>query len=158
MQAQKPDEYQVKAAYLHGFGQFVTWPDAAGGRAVFEVCLLGRDPFGDALNEVVAGAVVRDKPVTVRRLTRAREVAGGCHILFVSVPGVELGAVLDFVRGLPVLTVGESPQFAERGGIIGFVTQSNRVRFVVNRAAADRAGLSLSSELLRVASAVLQHH
>jgi hypothetical protein len=56
----------------------------------------------------------------------------------------------------PVLIVGDSPEFAQRGGMIGFSTEGSRVRFTVNLAATQAAGLMLQSELLRVAAAVLR--
>lgn len=156
--AQKSPEYQVKAAYLYGFGRFVEWPPtapAAAGKA-FVVCVLGDDPFGRWLDEVAAGAVMKDKPVSVRRISQLEESAA-CHTLFISLSEeIRLGRILETLDNRPVLTVSDAPQFAQHGGMIGFTLDGNRVRFTVNLAATQDAGLQLNSELLRVAATILK--
>ena len=151
-----PRDYDVKAAYLFNFGRFTTWPAAgAGGEsAAFGVCVLGRDPFGAVLDAMVTGEMIDGKRVIVRRIARA-ENTEGCRILFVSgSEDAELGHILQTLVGSQVLTVSDLPQFVERGGMIQFVSDGKRIRFTVNVAAATQVGLTLSSELLRVAAAV----
>lgn len=155
-QGARPQEYEVKAAYLYSFGKFVAWP-AAGTAAgsPFLMCVLGHDPFGRTLDVTVANAVVWDRPVEVRRVVDA-EQARGCQIVFVSTSEEAiLDGTLATLGREAVLTVGESPRFAERGGMIEFIVQASRVRFAVNASAAETAGLTLSSELLRVATTVI---
>jgi hypothetical protein len=156
VQGQKPSEYQVKAAYLYGFGRFVDWPATAAPAETFVVCVLGRDPFGHWLDEVAAGAVINDKPVSVHRISLVQE-SGSCRTLFVSAAEADrLAEILDALAHRPVLTVGDAPQFAQRGGMIGFSLEGNRVRFTVNLGATHNAGLELNSELLRVAALILR--
>jgi hypothetical protein len=152
--AQRPEEYQVKAAYLHSFGRFVEWPPTAG--TAFAICVIGLDPFGRALDDVVAGATIHDRPVNVIRVTEAHDAAS-CQIAFVAASeNARLDAVLGALQDSPVLTVGEAPDFVQRGGMIGFAFDGNRVRFAINLAAAQDAGLMVSSELLRVAVAIVR--
>jgi hypothetical protein len=154
----RPREYEVKAAYLYGFGRFVEWPPTAEAFASGDVsvCVLGEDPFGRWLDEAVLGTTIKDRPVVVRRIVRPEE-AKACHTVFVSASeDGRLPRILQALAGKPVLTVGETPQFAERGGVIGFVTDGARIRFNVNLAAAQASGLVLQSELLRVAASVLR--
>lgn len=156
--AQRPSEYQVKAAYLYGFGRFVEWPADApvATDAAFVLCVLGDDPFGTLLDQAAEGGLVKNKPVSVRRIARA-EAAGDCDTLFVSASEQpRLARVLSVLDRKPVLTVGDSPEFAQRGGMIGFSMEGSRVRFTVNLPAAQDAGLMLQSELLRVAVTVLR--
>jgi hypothetical protein len=155
--AQRPREYQVKAAYLYSFGRFVEWPATApSGAPNFVVCVLGDDPFGRLLDEATGDATIRAKPVTIRRLARLEDGVE-CDTLFVSASEEpRLGRILKGLEGKPVLTVGDSPQFAQRGGMIGFSLDGGRVRFTVNIEAAQDAGLMMQSELLRVAAAVLR--
>jgi len=156
--AQRPAEYQVKAAYLYGFGRFVEWPPAAAvaGDGAFVLCVLGDDPFGRLLDQAAEGAVLKNQPVSVRRIERAED-AVACDTLFVSASEQpRLPRILSVVGRQPVLTVGDSPEFAQRGGMIGFSMEGSRVRFTVNLAAAQDAGLMLQSELLRVAASVLR--
>jgi hypothetical protein len=156
--AQRPAEYQVKAAYLYGFGRFVEWPAAAGGATdgAFVLCVLGEDPFGRLLDEAAEGAVLKNQPVSVRRIARVEE-GGACDTLFVGASEQpRLPRILSVLDGRPVLTVGDSADFARQGGMIGFSMEGSRVRFTVNLAAAQEAGLMLQSELLRVAAGVLR--
>ncbi len=153
--AQRAAEYEVKAAYLVNFAKFVVWPAATRPRGdVFAICVVGADPFGRALDDVVRGTQVDGRVVVVRRLASAG-VDDDCWILFVS--GSEerrVGDVLRAVSGADVLTVSDMPQFVGRGGMIQLVTRDGRVRFEINLAPAEDVGLRVRSELLRVALAV----
>jgi hypothetical protein len=120
------------------------------------LCVLGEDPFGRLLDQAVEGGLVKNQPVSVRRIGRAEE-GGECDTLFVSAseqprPATDPGGA----RSSSVLTVGDSPEFAQHGGMIGFSVEGSRVRFTVNLTAAQSAGLMLQSELLRVAATVLR--
>jgi hypothetical protein len=157
--AQRPTatEHEVKAAYLLSFGKYVQWPAGARRSApAFELCVVGPDPFGAALDRVATGSVIGGREVQARRLSTAAD-AGGCHVLFVSgSDGRRISELLAALGPADVLTVGDSPQFLARGGMIRFATQGGRVRFEVNLSNAQAAGLVLSSDLLRVASTVLR--
>lgn len=160
-QTAKPTEYQVKAAYLANFSKFIEWqqgasmPPNGAGQAdePFAICVLGRDPFGPALDAALAGESVGRHPLVPRRVTNAREAAG-CREVFIAEDDRELRKDLAALDKSAVLTVGDQPEFLKRGGMIQFVLEGNRVRFEVNLTAAKKAGLNLSSELLKVASAV----
>lgn len=153
-QSRKPTERDVEAAYLFNFGKFVKWPAPAANRdPAFTICVLGEDPFGNTLDATVSGEKVEGKAVVVRRVASQKEVSG-CRIVFVS--SSEDTKVKLVLSGLDpgVLTVSDMPNFAAQGGMIQFVTEGNRVRFAVNLTAAEKAGLTLSSELLKVATNV----
>jgi hypothetical protein len=154
--AQRPTatEYEVKAAYILSFGKFVQWPAGARRSApTFELCVIGPDPFGSALDRVVAGSTVGGRGVQARRISDAAD-AGGCHVLFVGSESRQVPELLASLLPDDVLTVGDGADFLERGGMIRFVTRDGRVRFEVNLTKAQAAGLVLSSDLLRVASNV----
>jgi hypothetical protein len=150
----KPTEYEVKAAYLLNFGKFVQWPSLAeqnGGAHSFFLCVLGRDPFGPVLDTTLAGETISGKNIISRHIATAQETEG-CQVLFISAS--EEGRVNDILHslsGTPVLTVSDLPRFTSQGGMIQFVMEQDRVRFEVNLMAAQQAGLSLSSQLLKVA-------
>lgn len=148
-----PTEYQVKAAYLFNFGRFVQWPSQASSaqNATFPICVLGADPFGKALDETIAGQSINSKTVVARRINDVGNAAG-CRVVFISaVDGAHLKFILDSLDTFSILTVSDMPDFMNRGGMIQFVKRRRTVRFAINLAAARRAGLSLSSELLKVA-------
>jgi YfiR/HmsC-like len=153
---QKPSEYQVEAAYLYNFGRFVEWPaNLPTAKAdSFSICALGEDPFGPSLHATFAGERVGNKSVVARRISNPRESAD-CQILFISSSErSRLNKIIESLDKTAVLTVSDMPQFSQRGGMIQFVLEDNRVRFEVNLSATQKAGLTLSSELLKVATAV----
>jgi hypothetical protein len=148
-QAQAP-EAQVKAAFLYNFARFVDWPQARRGGSVVSLCLLGAEPFGgyaDALNGRPVGAGT----LTVRRIARPPDAAA-CDMVFLpNAEAARLPALLDAARGRRLLTVGETPGAAAGGLVINFYLEQNRVRFEINIDAAQRTGLSINSQLLRLA-------
>lgn len=149
-------EYQVKAAFLYNFAKFVDWPPAVfkDTKTPLEICVYGHDPFGAALEDALLGKAVGDRRVALGRATQFRDLAG-CHVIFVSSPEREPTADLAVrLKGRAVLLVGESEDFVASGGIIQFTIEDNRVRFVINPDAADRAGLKISSKLLALARIV----
>lgn len=151
-----PTEYQLKAAFLYSFTKYVQWPEPASGKedAPLALCVLGEDPFGAYLDEAVAGETVRGRRITTRRLASAAN-AGGCHVLFVSGSEADhLPEILAALAGRSVLTVSDSDGFAEQGGIIGMIEKTNRIGLVINVAAAERARLTISSQLLKLGEIV----
>jgi hypothetical protein len=151
-----PTESQVKAAYLYNFGKFVRWqadrqlrPDS------LEICVLGKDPFGAVLDSTVAGESIDGRKITVTRLAKVQD-AEHCNILFISTSEENrLSSILSAVQPFGPLTVSDIPSFAQRGGIIEFVAQKDKIRFEVNRFAAEQSHVMLSSELLKVAVKVI---
>ena len=155
-QTPKATETQVKAAYLYNFGRFVEWPaqNSSTKPDAFAVCVLGQDPFGPTLDAILAGETIGGKSVVARRISDPQESVN-CQILFLSSAEKDrLGKVIETLEKEPVLTVSDMPQFSQRGGMIQFVLEGNTIRFEVNLAAAQRAGLALSSQLLKVATVV----
>jgi len=154
-QRPKPSDYQVKAAYLYNFGRFVEWPKVATAKSgPFTVCVLGADPFGSTLDATMAGETIGGRNVVARRISTPEESVN-CEILFLSTAEAgRLNKIMDGLDKAAVLTVSDIPQFAQRGGMIQFVLEGNRVRFEVNLTASQHAGLTLSSDLLKVAIAV----
>jgi hypothetical protein len=144
-------EYDLEAAFLFHFAQFVQWPSEAlpEKNTPLTIGILGEDPFGKSLDEIVANESVAGHKLLVRRLQRVSQ-ADSCHILFVSSSEKgRLDQILARVKRRSVLTVGETKQFAQRSGMIGFVVADKRLRLAINLAAANEAGLTISSKLLR---------
>ncbi|MGH9515076.1 MAG: YfiR family protein [Terriglobales bacterium] len=153
----RPTESQVESAYLYNFGKFVTWPAGhAAASDLFEICVLGRDPFGTVLDSTVTGESIDGKKIAVRRLSTMQE-AQPCNILYISSSEENrLAMILETAQRLNLLTVSNIKHFAGRGGTIGLVLREDKVRFEVNRAAAARSHLTLSSELLKVAVNIIE--
>jgi len=147
--AQRASQDQVEAAYLYNFGKFVRWPD--GGHGPLQICVAGQDAFGQTVTKLTSGEQIDGRALQVRVVERP-ELTAGCSILFVGSPDrAHLEPWLAATAGKPVLTVGDGADFLDRGGMIQFVQVEDHVRFSVNLNAANRCGVELSSELLKVA-------
>lgn len=152
----KPTEYDVKAAYLVNFGRFMRQSaDAAPRTSTFDICVVGEDPMGPSLDAIAEGQQIGRRPVRVKRMHEAQD-AHSCDIAYISAAGPErISAELEALRGSGALTVSDAPDFLREGGMIQFVLQGDHVRFSVNLDAAHKAHVILSSDLLRVALAVM---
>lgn len=154
-QSSGASDVQVESAYLYNFGKFVDFPVTRTAKDAFEICILGKDSFGGVLEATVRGETMNGKKVTTRRLSVV-EQSQGCSILFVSSSEEnDLSSILTAADRLNLLTVSDMQDFAKRGGVIGLIRQQDR-RFEVNLRAAKRNHLVLSSELLKVATRVVQ--
>ncbi|HYG28318.1 MAG TPA: YfiR family protein [Caulobacteraceae bacterium] len=148
-------EYPVKAAFLYKFAPFVEWPPRAfdGAASPLNICIVGHDPFGAALDRAVAGKRLGARPVVARRM-EAIGANSGCHIAYFG--GSVRQSVADglaAVQGAPVLTVTDQSMASARGAV-HFVVSENRVRFHIDDTAASRNGVSLSSKLMQLALSV----
>jgi YfiR/HmsC-like len=152
--ARTPTEYEIKAAFVYNFLRFTTWPSEAGnGSAALHLCVLGRDPFGEAI-DAISGKPVQGRELRIRRLNAISQVAG-CHAIFIAASeDARLGAILAQLSAQPVLTLSDSERFAERGGMIGLTLVDERVRFEVNLAAVRAGRLTISSQVLKLAQRV----
>ncbi len=146
-------EYQIKAAFLYHFAEFVTWPtnSFAGKNEPYVIGILGKDPFGDNLESTLGKNLLNGHPFIVRRLSKPAE-ARGCHILFISRSEARhVDDILAAVKDQPILTVSEIEDFAAKGGMVQFTNIGGKVRFIINNPLARAAGLRISSQLLSLA-------
>jgi hypothetical protein len=148
--AAQPSEAAVKAAFLGKFAAYVGWPASArrSGEPVV-LCLVGGDPFGRNLDQAVRGQQIDGQPIQVKRLARPSDDAG-CTVAFAA-----SSAMLEPMRGKPILTVTDARSSVQRG-MIHFVVSQGRVRFHIDEAAAVRSGLTINSRLLALALSVRQ--
>jgi hypothetical protein len=146
-------EYEVKAAMICNFAQFVEWPkeafDSESAPVIIEV--VGANPFGKVLDQVAASKKVGEREIQVKYVSSPERI-GRCHLLFVAA-GEEsnLNTIMNTIGDAPVLTLGETDAFPWAGGIIRFYTADGKLRFEVNVKAADKAKLKISSKLLKLA-------
>jgi len=153
-EAQQPSEYQVKAAFLYNFANFVEWPEETlSDTTTLVIGVLGKDPFEAALTRFEKQKV-KGRSLRIVQSERLQDLPF-CHMLFInSTEEKNLNQVFRYLEEKPTLTVGEVEQFARRGGIINFVIKDKKVRFEINRAKAIESGLKLSSKLLKLATIV----
>jgi len=157
-QAKAFNEYDLKAAFLYNFAQFVEWPPEAfeSAQTHLVIGVLGEDPFGKTLDKIVQDEVVKNRKLDVQRYRRVEDI-GTCHILFISQSEAgRLDQILDRLKGKNILTVGETEGFVRQGGIVRLLTDKNKnkIQLRINTEAAKAARLTISSKVLRAAELV----
>lgn len=145
-------EHQVKTAFLYNFTRFVSWPEASlQNRTEFNLCVIGANPFGAHLDKL-AGKTVQNNTLVVKHLS-SLAMLDDCQLVYIG-EHANLTEILLLLREQPVLTVSDTDDFIEQGGIIQFMLVQNNVRFRINVVAANNANLSISSKLLSLAVTV----
>ena len=142
-------EYQIKAAFLYNFAQFVKWPGTifSSSDAPFYIGILGEDPFGSALDDTVTGESIDGHRFVVIRSPRVEELEG-CQVIFICRSEANnLEAILSRLKSRPILTVSDVDGFAGMGGDIDFYLSGSKVRFEINPRSARQCGLKMSSQL-----------
>jgi hypothetical protein len=149
-------EYPLKAAFLYNFVKFVDWaPERfSASNSPIVVAVLGKNPFGRELETLVKGRAVGGREIVVKNLTSTNDLAMA-HVAFVSA-GQELsfGSALEPSPEKGILTIGETPQATNLGAMITFVMEGDKVRFEIDTASADLAGIKISAQLLKLARSV----
>ena len=154
--AAQPTDRDVKPAFLFNFPSYVEWPPRAfsGPRQPLVIGILGEDPFGPILEELVAGRSVQGHPLEVRRLTQLAD-AEAVHVVYLGYSDpADIRFAAAILRDRPVLTVSDGERLAEHGAMINLRVRGQKVGFDINLEAADEAGLKLSSQLLKLARIV----
>lgn len=152
-----PSEYEAKADYVYHFAKFVEWPNSAFAQADSPIVIgiIGKDPFGKTIDRRVKGEKVNGRPFEVRRFVKWGPAVKQCHILFVGASEKgKIRQMVELLQDAPVLTVGETPGFARRGGVINFIFKDEKLYLQINVKNAKRVGLTISPGLLNVAEII----
>jgi hypothetical protein len=146
-------EYRLKAGFIYNFALFTEWPPETG--ATLNLCILGDDPFGPAI-DALAGKAVGARHLAVLRPSVSMPLTA-CQIIFIaSSVAADISRLTATLNGVAALIIADSAGAAERGAIINMNVIDGRTTFEVNLDAARNAHLILSSKLLRLATRVLQ--
>ena len=149
-------EYQLKAAFLIYFPKYADWPSEkfAETNSPIVIAVAGDSKVSEEVQKLIPGRTVRGRELVLKRLASGGEPAV-CHILFIPAAEQEHSRnLLSKLKGGGVLTVGESDDFLERGGIINLMLRDRKVALEVNLSAASDSRIKISSKLLSVASVV----
>jgi hypothetical protein len=164
--SEKSKEYQIKAAFLYNFINFVDWPKekTTDNNDLITIGIIGRDPFGKAF-EPLKNKQAKGKKVLIKRYISLKEsklskdqVEGirKCHLLFVCRSEKEqFRSIINIVKDQNVLIVGDMNNFLKSGGMVNFVIEEQKIRFEINNNAAKQAKLNIRSKLLRLAKKVI---
>ncbi len=152
---QKSKEYHIKAAFILNFVKFMEWPShvSSDTSSLLTVYILGNDPFDEAL-KTIENKIVKEKKIVIKRSSRIEDVKE-CQILFISTSEKKkISEILTKIKCRPILTVAESKNFCQSGGVVNFIIVKGKVHFEINVDAAERAGLKISSKLLKLAKII----
>ena len=153
-------EYQMKAEYLRKIPSFVEWPPSAADarKTAFQMCTLGDYPFGVKLAQEVGGVTVGGRRIELRWVHKEQELEG-CEVIFFSRSEEKrCGKILQGLKGKSVLTIGESEDFLEAGGMVKLSFEKDRLQVEVNLVAARNANLKVDARLLAMAKKVVTEH
>ncbi len=145
-QARQFGEYDVKAVFMANFFKFVEWPSPV---REYRLCIYGSDPFGQSVR-TLEGMKVRGTMLEVRRPSSLRAL-GDCHVLFISSSERRrIRAILDAVRGMDLLTVGDTEGYAQEGVMLNFYIEASKVKFEINLNSIRSSRIAVSSQLLKL--------
>jgi hypothetical protein len=147
------EEYSLKAAFVYRFPQFVDWPEQALHSPAIDICVASPNPFSGSLRHLVEGESLGGRPLRVRDIHRAADLAG-CHALFLTPRSDDADELIRAAATRPILTIGEGDDFLDAGGIIALRIVDRKIRFDVDADHARRAGLRINAQLLNLASTV----
>lgn len=145
-------EYEVKAAFIYNFTKFTEWPQGSRKKEL-NICVVGHDPFGKSLREI-QGRVVRDKEVRVQQARSPGEMQN-CHVLFISSSEKNrVSKIVESLENANVLTIGDTKGFSQRGVMVNFFFEYEKIRFEINIDRVNKTGLKMSSSLLKLAKII----
>lgn len=145
------NEYLLKAGYIEKFTHFIEWPDTTNindSTITFSIAVIGENKFGNAIENIFKNAKVKNKAVRITYISSVDEV-DNCMILIISESKKnKLDEILNYTKGKPILTIGETKGYGKKGVIINMFVDDNYIRYEINRTVLDKSGLKISSLLL----------
>ncbi|MCB1986615.1 MAG: YfiR family protein [Burkholderiales bacterium] len=152
MQANELSEHVLKSAFLFNFAGYTTWPDNYGDS--FNLCIYGKDPFGQTIDATLEGKKVNNQLIALHRINHINHL-NQCQLVFISFSEIKnLNTILDSLKNSPVLTVADHPHADQKGVSINMEILEDKVTFTVDLDSTRKAGLRLSSQLLRFAKRI----
>ena len=153
--AQSLAEYKIKAGYIYKFLYFANWPEQAlkHSDTTIIIGILGKNPFGNEFKPI-HGKYIENKKILVKQLSRKTKLSSivSCHILFICESEInDLEEILKLFEDYPVLTVSDFEGFIDKGGMIGFINQKDKVKFEINENALNMVGIKIRSMMKRQA-------
>lgn len=149
-------EYQIKAAFVFNFTQFVEWPAQSFStpQSPAVIGIIGKDPFGNYLEETIAGETINKHPLVIQHFNTVEEVTN-CHILFVNINDkAKLQSIIEKLKGKSILTISDNNSFTKLGGMIRLYTRDDKINIQVNLEETKAGNLTISSKLLKLAEIV----
>ncbi len=152
--ADKPSEQQLKASFIYHFPKFIKWPTPPATNTKFVICVLGNHPLSGNI-ELLNGKRINEQDIEIKLISQP--LVNTCHVLFIAES--EAGTVADIlshIADVPILSISDIPDFTQAGGMIEMKLIDDKIRFDINLNAAEKAGLNINSQLLKLATQVIQ--
>ncbi|MCP4136949.1 MAG: YfiR family protein [bacterium] len=152
-----PKEYKVKAVFLERLTRFIEWPKESpvhDASKPFVIAVIGKNPFGLILEQLYSIQRIKNKKVEIRYISQIYEIKEANILFIAGSKRNELGKIVAYTRGRPILTIGDTRGFTAKGVLINFEIHKNKVRFTINNKAAKKTGLQMSHLLLKMAKKV----
>ncbi|UCH94656.1 MAG: YfiR family protein [Candidatus Aminicenantes bacterium] len=153
-------EFQVKATLIQTIAMFIEWPknlDVDDTSKPFTIGIIGNTPLTKEILKfyVNDSQLIKDKEVKIREVSDKDNIPP-CNLLFISRSArIRLPRIIAEIENSPILTIGDTEGFADRGIHINFIIRHQKVRFEVNQKAVEKSGLVASHHLLKAAERVI---
>ena len=152
--AETPQEFKVKASYLLNIPMFADWPASAAGYQSFKVCIIGETPLHDVL-ETMKGRKIKNRPVAIVTVQEISQ-SDGCQVLFIAASErYRLQRILPEAHRHGIMTISDIRDFTKHGGMVSLLSINNKITYDLNLVSARSAGISFSSQILKLANDVI---
>lgn len=150
---QTMDEYAVKSGFLYRICKFTQWPQPANPGKPFIISILGKTTPGKEI-KIPEAETIDKRKIVIRKIRRLSEINDSEVLFITSSEAHRLDTILDYTGNKPILTVGDTKGFAQKGVIINFYIQNRGVRFEINYEASKKALLQMHSQLFTIGKVV----
>lgn len=149
-QSFKPE--QLRASFLYHIVHYTNYPDSAFDGDTIKFCFLeGNNPAHTRVFKALPKKKVKNRDVELVELNSVSEVkAMSCQLLFVGKQAENETLFAEIkVLNEELVTVGETRDFIEKGGMITIVPLQSKMKIFFSKAQYDRTALKFSSLLLK---------
>jgi len=156
---QNTREQAIKAVFLFNFTNFIFWPDDAfnSEQQPFKLCTLGDATFNTVLTVTLENQIAKNGRRLNSHLIEADDdndylqTLESCHILYIKTNTTQLDTILTVTDNHPILTVSDTDDFIDQGGIVQFFKRDNKIKLRINRAMLKAVQLGADANLLKLA-------
>jgi hypothetical protein len=140
------DEYAIKSTIIYKILKFTQWPQPANKNKPFTISILGETTPGKEI-KIPRGETINKRKIVMRKITHLSEINNSEVLFITSTEASRIDDILDYIGNKPVLTVGDTKGFGQKGVIINLYIHKNSVKFEINHEASKRASLQMHSQL-----------
>ncbi|MCK5055278.1 MAG: YfiR family protein [Candidatus Aminicenantes bacterium] len=145
------EESKLKSIFIYQIGKFTRWPQqTTDPDTPFVISIIGKTSPGSEI-DIPGDKTIDNREILIRKISKLQEVPGSDVLFVTNSEAYRLETILDHIGNIPVLTFGDTEGFAERGVIVNFCIENNKLRFEINLEAVKKASLHLEFRLVKLA-------